>query len=150
MLREKNSDIYDDENRPGVSQVHHHVSARCARGYPHKRSGSTPNPKFSSKITSNARRSSVLVRPSSLPLRRVLTGSSAVQATEAILFWPCCRTEAHAHAQQGRAHSRRLRRWDRAPGSNGWAERARAEWPTPSRLRPWSASKSPSAHALGS
>ena len=29
---------------------HHHVPAKCARGYPRKRPGSTPNPKFGSEI----------------------------------------------------------------------------------------------------
>jgi hypothetical protein len=32
---------------------HHHVSARCAKGYPRKRPGSTPNPKFGSEIGGN-------------------------------------------------------------------------------------------------
>jgi hypothetical protein len=29
---------------------HHHVPAKCARGYPRKRPGSTPNPKSGSEI----------------------------------------------------------------------------------------------------
>ena len=34
---------------------HHHVPAKCARGYPRKRPGSTPNPKSGSEIVLDAR-----------------------------------------------------------------------------------------------
>jgi hypothetical protein len=36
---------------------HRHVPAKCARGYPRKRPGSTPNPKSGSEIAIDTRRS---------------------------------------------------------------------------------------------
>jgi hypothetical protein len=51
---------------------HRPVPARCARGYPRKRPGSTPNPKSGSEIALNARRSST-------PRARRPTGSCYVR-----------------------------------------------------------------------
>jgi hypothetical protein len=40
----------------GCGVGNHHVPAKCARGYPRKRPGSTPNPKSGSEIAIDTRR----------------------------------------------------------------------------------------------